>query len=102
MNQQLRYTDAGVFVPRELWGQIMNTKPETMKKLALGSKPLIPLPEMEFIPADNETTWDNVAKLQFVNKENTSVGLFDPYGDFSDVTNYWTITPDSVLFTENP
>jgi hypothetical protein len=102
MNQQLRYTDAGVFVPRELWGQIMNTKPETMKKLALGSKPLIPLPEMEFIPADNETTWNNVAKLQFVNKENTSVGLFDPYGDFSDVTNYWTITPDSVLYTENP
>jgi hypothetical protein len=80
----------------------MNTKPETMKKLALGSKPLIPLPEMEFIPQDNETTWDNVAKLQFVNKENTSVGLFDPYGDFSNVDNYWTITPDSVLFTENP
>jgi outer membrane lipoprotein SlyB len=102
MNQQLRYTDAGVFVPRELWGQLTNTKPATIKKLALGSKPLIPLPELEFIPADNETTWDNVARLQFVNKENTSVGLFDPYGDFSDVTNYMTITPDSVLFTENP
>ena len=102
MNEQLRYTDAGVYIPKELWGQILNDNPATIKKLALGSKPLIPIPDMEFIPADNETTFMNVAKLQYVNKENTSVGLFDPYGNFSDVTNYWTITPDSVLFTENP
>ena len=102
MNEQLRYTDAGVYIPKELWGQILNDNPATIKNLALGSKPLISTIDMEFIPADNETTFMNVAKLQYVNKENTSVGLFDPYGNFSDVTNYWTITPDSVLYTENP
>ena len=102
MNEQLRYTDAGVYIPKELWGQILTDNPATLKNLALGSKPLIPTIDMEFIPQDNETTWDNVARLQYVNKENTSIGLFDPYGNFSDVTNYMTITPDSVLFTENP
>ena len=102
MNEQLRYTGTGVYIPKELWGQILNDNPATIKNLALGSKPLIPTIDMEFIPQDNEDTWNNVAKLQYVNKENTSVGLLDPYRNFSDVTNYWTVTPDSVLFTENP
>ena len=80
----------------------MNTQPDTIEKFALGQKPIIQIPDMEFMPQDNQTTWDNVARLQFVNKENTSIGLFDPYGDFSNVDNYFTITPDSVLYTENP
>ena len=102
MNTQLRYTNAGVFVPRELWGQLTNTTPDTVKKLSLGQAPIIPLPQLEFMTQDFEDTWDNVARFQYVNKENTSIGLLDPYGDFSDVTNYLTVTPDSVLFTENP
>jgi hypothetical protein len=103
MNEQLRYYKSGVFVPAKLWEQ-MNT-PENMSKekldrLALGQKPLIP--EMQFIPQDNETTWDTVAEKQYVNGENTSIEFLSPYSSYSDVTNYWATNPQSVLYTINP
>jgi pyruvate/2-oxoglutarate/acetoin dehydrogenase E1 component len=70
--------------------------------LALGEKPLIELPQMEFIPANNEETFETVAKFQYVNGENTSVEFLDPYSSYSNVDNYWATNPQSVLYTINP
>lgn len=100
MNDQLRYFNSGVFVPYELWTKFTNE--QDLDNLALGEKPIISLPEMKFERLDQQNTWDNVAKHQLVNNENTSVGLFDPYRNFSNVDNFWTNTRDSVLYTINP
>ena len=100
MNDQLRYVNSGVFVPFEMWSQFTNK--QTIDDLAMGQKPIINLPDMKFEKLDQQNTWDNVAKFQYVNRENTSVGMLDPYRNFSNVDNFYTITPDSVLYMENP
>ena len=100
MNDQLRYFNSGVFVPYELFTKFTNQ--QDLDDLALGEKPIISLPEMKFERLNQQNTWDNVAKHQLVNAENQSVGLFDPYRNFSNVDNFWTNTRDSVLYTINP
>jgi len=104
MNEQLRYYKSGVFVPAKLWEQ-MNT-PENMTKekldrLAFGQKPIIKIPDMEFIPASNETTWDTVADKQYPNNEPFGIEFLDPYSSYSDVTNYWATNAQSKLYTIN-
>jgi len=103
MNEQLRYYKSGVFVPAKLWEQ-MNT-PENMSKekldrLALGQKPIIP--EMQFIPQDNETTWDTVARVQYPNNELNSIEFLDPYSSYSNTDNFWATNAQSNLYTINP
>ncbi len=103
MNEQLRYYKSGVFVPAKLWEQ-MNT-PENMTKekldrLALGQKPIIP--EMQFLPQDNETTFENVARVQYPNNELNSIEFLDPYSSYSNTDNFWATNPQSVLYTINP
>jgi hypothetical protein len=103
-NEQLRYYKSGVFIPAKLFEQ-MNT-PENMSKekldsLALGQKPIIKIPDMQFIPANNETTWDTVAKVQYPNNELNSIEFLDPYSSYSNVDNFWTTNAQSKLYTIN-
>ena len=56
---------------------------------------------MEFIPQDNETTWDTVADKQYPNNEPFSVEFLDPYSSYSNVDNYWATNPQSKLYTIN-
>ena len=100
MNEQLRYFNSGVFVPYELFTKFTNE--QNLDDLSLGQKPIISLPEMKFERLDQQNTWNNVASKQFVNRENTSVGLLDPYRFFSNVTNDPYTVNDSVLYTINP
>jgi len=105
MNEQLRYYKSGVFVPAKLWEQ-MNT-PENMSKekldrMALGQKPLIELPQMEFIPQNNETTFETVADKQYVNGEPDSIEFLSAYSSYSNVDNYWATNAQSNLYTINP
>lgn len=105
MNEQLRYYKSGVMVPHLLWGKILsqaNMTPKELDTLALGQKPLIELPQMEFIPANNETTWDTVADKQYVNGELDSIEFLSPYSSYSNVDNYWNTNAQSVLYTINP
>lgn len=97
----IRYTDAGVYVPYILWNRINDTDtltPQRLEKLALGPE----LPPMEFMAQDNEATFENVAEFQFANAENTAIEFLSPYANFSNVDNYWALNPDSVLYTVNP
>jgi len=105
MGDEIRYTNAGVFIPYNTWSQINNTNDITeqrIRELALGQKPLVPLPDLKFIAQDNETTFENMAEYHYVNNENTAIEYQSPYSDFSDVRNYWAINEQSELFTINP
>jgi len=105
MGDEIRYTNAGVFIPYNTWSQINDTNDiseQRIREMALGQKPLIPLPDMRFIPQDNSTTWENMAEYHYVNNENTAIEYQSPYSDFSDVRNYWAINEESELFTINP
>jgi hypothetical protein len=105
MNEQFRYYKSGVFIPAKLWEQMntnQNMTTQKLDKLALGEKPLISLPDMEFMPQNNEETFETVAKFQYPNQENTSIEFLDPYSSYSNVDNYWATNPQSVLYTINP
>lgn len=100
LESKIRYTDAGVYIPYVTWNKINdanNMTKERLQTMALGPK----LPEMKFETFDNDTTFENVAKLQFVNGENTAVEFQSPYADFSNVENSWWTNPTSELFTIN-
>lgn len=97
----IRYTNAGMYIPYLLWNTINDANEMTKKNietLALGPK----LPEMKFLNMDNETTFEQVATIQYVNNENTAIEFMSPYSDFSNVDNFWGINEDSVLYTINP
>ena len=101
LESKIRYTDAGVYIPYVTWNKINDANTMTDKRLrtmALGPQ----LPPMKFNTFDNDTTFENVAKLQFVNGENTAIEFQSPYADFSNVENSWWTNEDNVLFTENP
>ena len=105
MGDEIRYTNAGVFIPYDTWSQINNTNDiseQRIREMALGQKPLVPLPDLKFIAQDNETTFENMAEYHYVNNENTAIEYQSPYSDFSDVRNYWAINEQSELFTINP
>ena len=105
MGDEIRYTNAGVFIPYDTWSQINNTNDiseQRIREMALGQKPLVPIPEMRFIPQNNETTFENMAEYHYVNNENTAIEYQSPYSDYSDVRNYWSINEESELFTINP
>jgi hypothetical protein len=101
LENNIRYTNAGVYIPYLTWNKINDTETLTTKRLrtmALGPE----LPPMKFETFDNDTTFENVAKWQYVNNENLAVEGLSPYADFSTVENsYWT-NEDNVLFTINP
>ena len=104
-NDDVRYYKSGIFIPRHMFNNYYtqdSLTSDVLERLTLGEKPLIKLPDMKFIPQDNETTFDTVAQLQFVNKENTAIGMKDPYRFGSNVDNFWMINPDSLLYTVNP
>jgi hypothetical protein len=105
MGDEIRYNNSGVFIPYDTWNQINNTNDiseQRIRELALGQKPLVPLPQMKFIPQNNETTFENMAEYHYVNNENTAIEYQSPYSDYSDVRNYWAINEESELFTINP
>jgi hypothetical protein len=105
MNDKFRYYKSGIFVPAKLFEQMNTNQNMTAQKLdtlALGEKPLIALPEMKFIPANNEETFETVSRFQYPNQENTSIEFLDPYSSYSNVDNYWATNPQSVLYTINP
>jgi len=100
LESKIRYTDAGVYIPYVTWNKINdanNMTKERLQTMALGPK----LPEMKFETFDNDTTFENVAKLQFVNGENTAVEFQSPYSDFSNVENSWWTNEDNELYTIN-
>jgi hypothetical protein len=70
-----------------------------MEALFKGAPPLIRDPSYVKY---NGNTFDNVAEYQYPNKENTAIGVLDPYRNFSRVDNHWSYNPDSQLFTINP
>ena len=99
---EIRYTNAGVFVPYDTWNEINDTNDiseQRIREMALGQKPLVPLPDMRFVPQDNETTFENMAEYHYVNGEDTAIEYKSPYSDYSDVRNYWSINESSELFT---
>ena len=105
VGNEIRYDNAGVFIPYDTWNQINNTNDiseQRIREMALGQKPLVPLPDMRFIPQNNETTFENMAEYHYVNNENTAIEYQSPYSDYSDVRNYWAINEESELFTINP
>jgi len=100
LESKIRYTDAGVYIPYVTWNKIHDANNITDKRLrtmALGPE----LPPMKFNTFDNETTFENVAKWQYVNNENTNVEGLSPYSDFSNVENSWWTNEDNMLFTIN-
>jgi hypothetical protein len=101
LESKIRYTDSGVYVPYLTWNKINDTNTVTKERLrtmALGPE----LPPLKFETFDNETSFENVAKLQYVNNENTAIGYLSPYSDFSNVDNSWWSNEENVLFTINP
>ena len=78
-----------------------NMSKEKLDRLALGQKPIIKIPDMEFIPASNETTWDTVADKQYPNNERFGIEFLDPYSSYSNVDNFWTTNAQSKLYTIN-
>ena len=100
LESKIRYTDAGVYIPYVTWNKINdanNISNKRLQTMALGPK----LPEMKFQTFDNETTFENVAKWQYVNNENTAVEFQSPYSDFSNVENSWWTNETSELYTIN-
>jgi hypothetical protein len=100
LESKIRYTDAGVYIPYVTWNKINDANNITDKRLrtmALGPE----LPPMKFETFDNDTTFESVAKWQYVNNENTAVAYKSPYADFSNVENSWWTNEDNMLFTIN-
>lgn len=101
LESNIRYTDSGVYIPYITWNKINdanNMTNQQLKTMMLGPE----LPRMKFNTFDNDTTFENVAKWQYVNNENTAIGYQSPYADFSTVENSWWTNEDNILFTENP
>ena len=101
LESNIRYTDAGIYIPYVTWNKINdanNMTPQQLKTKMLGPE----LPRMKFNTFDNEDTFESVSKWQYVNGENTSVSYLSPYSDFSNVENSWWSNPTSELFTINP
>jgi hypothetical protein len=101
MSEELRYNGGGITIPINYYNKLLEVSKlndKELKRLYLPEE----LPPMKFIPQDNEDTFENVNTRFFVNNENTAIGINDPYRFFSNVDDYWTTTPDSVLFTVNP
>lgn len=103
--EKIRYTDAGVFIPYTTWNEINNANDiseQRIREMTLGQEPLITIPEMTFIDMDNETTFENVNNVHYVNNELTSIEFKSPYSDYSNVDNNWWTNEDNILFTVNP
>jgi hypothetical protein len=101
LESNIRYTDAGVYVPYVTWNKINdanNMSTQQLRTMMLGPE----LPRMKFNTFDNDTTFENVSKWQYVNGENTEIEYLSPYSDFSNVENSWWSNPTSELFTINP
>jgi hypothetical protein len=101
LESNIRYTDAGVYVPYVTWNKINdanNMSTQQLRTMMLGPE----LPPMKFNTFDNETTFENVSKWQYVNNDNTEIEYLSPYSDFSNVENSWWSNPTSELFTINP
>ena len=102
VNHQIQMEDAGVNIPTVLFNTLVDASSLTdrqMDALFRGAPPLIRDPSFVKYNGDD---FDNVAKYQYPNKENTEIGMLDPYRFFSRVDNHWSYTPDSQLFTINP
>jgi len=101
LESKIRYTNAGVYIPYLTWNKINdanNMTSQQLKTIMMGPE----LPRMKFNTFDNDTTFENVAKWQYVNNENTAVEYQSPYADFSNVENSWWSNETSELFTINP
>ena len=101
LESKIRYTNSGVYIPYLTWNKINdanNITDKRLKTMALGPE----LPPMKFESFDNDTTFENVAKWQYVNSEPLSVEFQSPYADFSNVENSWWTNGNNVLFTINP
>jgi hypothetical protein len=102
VNHQIQMEDAGVHIPTVLFNTLVDASSLTdrqMQALFLGAPPLIKDPSYVKYNGD---TFDTVAEYQYPNKENTAIGVLDPYRNFSRVDNHWSYNPDSQLFTINP
>lgn len=100
LESKIRYTDAGVYVPYVTWSKINdanNISDKRLRTMALGPE----LPSMKFETFDNETSFENVAKWQYVNSENMAVEFQSPYADFSKVENSDWTNETNMLFTIN-
>jgi len=101
LESKIRYTDAGVYIPYITWNKINdanNMTSQQLKSIMMGPE----LPRMKFNTFDNDTTFENVSKWQYVNNENTSIEYQSDYSDFSNVENSWWTNENNVLFTINP
>jgi hypothetical protein len=102
VNHQIQMEDAGVNIPTVLFNTLVDASSLTdrqMEALFRGAPPLIRDPSYVKYNGD---TFDTVANYQYPNKENTAIGMLDPYRNFSRVDNHWSYNPDSQLFTINP
>ena len=100
LESKIRYTDAGVYIPYITWNKINdanNISEKRLRTMALGPE----LPPMKFNTFDNETSFENVAKWQYVNGENTAIAFQSPYADFSNVENSDWTNETNMLFTIN-
>jgi hypothetical protein len=102
VNHQIQMEDSGVHIPTVLFNTLVDASSLTdrqMQALFLGAPPLIRDPS--YVKYDGDT-FDTVANYQYPNKENTSIGVLDPYRNFSRTDNHWSYNPDNILFTINP
>lgn len=101
INERIRLEGAGMYLPYKTWGKINDPNEmsqEQLKLMLLGPK----LPELQFEPMDNATTFENVQTVHLVNNEQNSIEMFSPYSQFSNVDNNWWTNEKSVLYTINP
>ena len=101
INERIRLEGAGMYLPYKTWGVINDPSKmseEQLKLMLLGPK----LPELQFEPMDNASTFENVQTVHLVNNEQNSIEMFSPYSQFSNVDNNWWTNEKSVLYTINP
>lgn len=101
INERIRLEGAGMYLPYKTWGMVNdpnNMSQEQLKLMLLGPK----LPELQFEPMDNATSFENVQTVHLVNNEQNSIEMFSPYSQFSNVDNNWWTNEKSVLYTINP
>lgn len=101
INERIRLEGAGMYLPYKTWGVINDPNEmsqEQLKLMLLGPK----LPELQFEPMDNATSFENVQTVHLVNNEQNSIEMFSPYSQFSNVDNNWWTNEKSVLYTINP
>jgi hypothetical protein len=101
INERIRLEGAGLYLPYKTWGKINDPNEmsqEQLKLMLLGPK----LPELQFEPMDNASTFENVQTVHLVNNEQNSIEMFSPYSQFSNVDNNWWTNEKSVLYTINP